>query len=536
MKNIYLFKLVVILEICFSVFHVMHAESETVENKGLQNDFFAFDLGVGFGKWSPQEQAKVLKEMGYDGIMYMGVHYLAVKQSAIKADGLKVYSLYVDCAPSKDTPYHASLIDGIKQLEGTETIIWLTISGKTSDEKAVSVVGELADEADKYGVRIALYHHAGFYVATARDALRLVNKIYRSNVGLSIDLCHELHAGNAKELPNIIKETVDKLFLVSINGADHSGGWDKLIQTLDKGNYDVLTFLKNLKSAGYTGPIGLQNFGLKGDDRDNLNKSMKAWKFFSMTIATEESGDIVFKPNFYAFQNGLGLGSIDSDAQALKKLGYDGVSQVFQGGSSLAQRIAVYDEYEMKVLSIYLKVMNKAIPVDVVKPLANREAMIELTINKITPQTVEAVRETVEMAERLNIKVALYPHHGFAVAKMSDAMDLIKKVNHPNLGVMFNLCHFLKNEDAGNLERVIDSAGSRLFAVSISGANLDGSSWKDLIKPLGQGSFPQARLLKHLKQIYFKGPIGLQCYGIEGDKFENLKASMNAWKSLSSNL
>jgi len=33
-------------------------------------EFFVFDNGVGRGKWTPEEQAKTLKELGYDGISY----------------------------------------------------------------------------------------------------------------------------------------------------------------------------------------------------------------------------------------------------------------------------------------------------------------------------------------------------------------------------------------------------------------------------------------------------------------------------------
>ena len=32
--------------------------------------FFAFDNGVGRGKWAPEKQAATLKALGYDGISY----------------------------------------------------------------------------------------------------------------------------------------------------------------------------------------------------------------------------------------------------------------------------------------------------------------------------------------------------------------------------------------------------------------------------------------------------------------------------------
>ncbi len=239
-----------------------------------------------------------------------------------------------------------------------------------------------------------------------------------------------------------------------------------------------------------------------------------------------------FRPKFFAFQNGVSFGSPQNEAKTLKELGYDGVSQVFVGGDKLAKQVAAYDKVGLDVLSIYLNVNDKPISPDAVKPLASRGALIELTIRKMTPDTVKAVRQTAEMASKMKIRVALYPHHGFAVATMPQALDLIDKVNHPNLGVMFNLCHFLRNEDAKELEAVLTKAGPRLFAVSTSGADLDGTGWNDLIKPLHQGTFPQKRLFATLKKLGFKGPVGLQCYGVKGDKRSNLKNSIAAWNKV----
>jgi sugar phosphate isomerase/epimerase len=237
-----------------------------------------------------------------------------------------------------------------------------------------------------------------------------------------------------------------------------------------------------------------------------------------------------FSPSFYAFQNGVGFGSPDDDAQMLKELGFDGVSQVMDKGVGLSTRVAAYEKVGLKVLSVYLNVNNKPIPADMVRPLKNRGALIELTVRKMTPQTVEAARQTAEMAAALNIRVALYPHFGFGIATMPQAMELIARVDHPNLGVMFNLCHFLKSEKAEDLEKVLHAAGSRLFAVSTAGADLDGKSWDALIKTLDQGDFPQERLLKALEQLNYKGPVGLQCYGVTGDLQTNLRNSMVAWK------
>ncbi len=212
---------------------------------------------------------------------------------------------------------------------------------------------------------------------------------------------------------------------------------------------------------------------------------------------------------FYAFQNGVSFGSFEKEAKVLKDLGYDGISQVFSGGKQLKARIAAYDKVGLKVLSIYLNVNDRPIDADVVKPLKDRGGMIELTIRKMTPKTVKAVRQTAEMAAKMKIRVALYPHHGFAVATMPQAMELIEKVDHPNLGVMFNLCHFLRNEKAEDLEQVLKKAGKRLFAVSTCGADIDGKGWGQLIQTLDKGTFPQQQPFSGFEETQLPGSGGV---------------------------
>lgn len=241
-----------------------------------------------------------------------------------------------------------------------------------------------------------------------------------------------------------------------------------------------------------------------------------------------------FKPEFYAFYNGVDFGSPENEAQTLKELGYEGISQVRE--DLLAERVAAYDKVGLKVLSIYLPIKEEPIDPKIFRPLANRGAMIELTVKKILPGTVEAIRQTAETAARMKIRVVIYPHYGQATATMPKALELIEKVNHPNLGVMFNLCHFLRGEKAEKLDSILEQASPHLFSVSTSGADLDGKDWGSLIQTLDQGSFHQARLLRKLKELDYQGPVCLQCYKIAGDKRTNLKTSMAAWKQILTDL
>jgi sugar phosphate isomerase/epimerase len=102
------------------------------------------------------------------------------------------------------------------------------------EQRAVAIVRDLADAAARHSMKITLYPHKGFYVATTEEALRLVGRIDRPNVGVTFNLCHELAAGHAARLPEIIRAAAPKLHFVSINGANPQGGWDELIRPLDE--------------------------------------------------------------------------------------------------------------------------------------------------------------------------------------------------------------------------------------------------------------------------------------------------------------
>ena len=89
-----------------------------------------------------------------------------------------------------------------------------------------------------------------------------------------------------------------------------------------------------------------------------------------------------FAPEFFAFRNGVNFGTPADNARTLKEFGYHGVSQIY-AGDPLADHVKAYEAAGLRVLSIYLDASTEAIPAEKVKPLANSNAMIELTIQKI---------------------------------------------------------------------------------------------------------------------------------------------------------
>ncbi|MCC6164331.1 MAG: DUF1080 domain-containing protein [Acidobacteria bacterium] len=245
-------------------------------------EFYVFDNGVGRGSWTPEQQASVLKELGYDGISYnyTNPEDLARWQKAFGAVDLKIYGLYVYTYIDRPEPFDPRLAEAIRMLAGTDTVVWITIrETKTTgdnDARAVANVRKVADIARKYGVKVALYGHAGFYVEHGVDSARIVAKAKRANVGATINLCHEYMSGVGDRLDATLKAVAPVSTRVSINGIDSpSRTW---VARLDQGDFDMVDYLQRLRAAGYSGPIGLQAYNVPGDPYTNLAANIATWR------------------------------------------------------------------------------------------------------------------------------------------------------------------------------------------------------------------------------------------------------------------
>lgn len=250
---------------------------------GLDQPLYVFDNGVGRGVLSIDEQVELAKRTGYAGVFYSGTKDIPQLIASHKARGMKILGIYTGMNLNDPQPsYDPGLPEAIRQLRGTGALITFTVNGRAADadEKSVKVIAEVCDMAEAAGLKVAIYPHYGFHVATIEDALRIIGKARRPNLGLVFNLCHWLRSGDEANLELRLRQAVRHTFMVSINGADRQGDWDRLIQTLDRGEYDVKAFLARFRAAGYRGPVGLQCYNVKGDREENLARSMKAWRSF----------------------------------------------------------------------------------------------------------------------------------------------------------------------------------------------------------------------------------------------------------------
>lgn len=243
---------------------------------------------------------------------------------------------------------------------------------------------------------------------------------------------------------------------------------------------------------------------------------------------------------FAPFDNGLNdFETYQDKVSVLKELDYTGTT--WRPGDT-KEFLNELEKADLKLYATYvvLRATPEACPIpqaviDEIQVLRGRDTFVWLTIVGETSDKIalEAIRTISSLAKANDLRVALYPHYGFKIDTVETSLRFAKLIDEPHVGVSFNLCHFLKQNDGAELEATLQSAASKLFLVSVNGADRGdprSMNWDQLIQPLGEGSFDTSRVLDLLDDISYNGPILLQCYNIDQPDSVHLQKSMAAWK------
>jgi len=245
------------------------------------NEFFAMDNALRDVK-SIADKAALLSELGYDGVTWRpGNTAEALKEMSARGVTMHAFKIHVDVSKEENTT--AIPVQDLKALKGTGAILWVTMQRKGgSDVDAVRELKRLNAVAKPMGLRIAIYPHINCHVETLEEALRVTDLVADDNVGVSLTLCHQLKLRGVQDLTPLLKRALPRLFIVQVSGAESGDtkamGWDKLIQPLGRGSYDVKGLLQVLKDLNYTGPIGVIGFGIKQPAKQHLKQSIAFWR------------------------------------------------------------------------------------------------------------------------------------------------------------------------------------------------------------------------------------------------------------------
>ena len=239
----------------------------------------------------------------------------------------------------------------------------------------------------------------------------------------------------------------------------------------------------------------------------------------------------------FVFDNGLtDIIGHDAKAALVAELGYQGVG--WRPGDTTGM-LAALDKHGVKMAATYVALKPSAGTVPVsdavireIDALKGQDTIVWLGIlgpkNSLTDEAaLKAIHQVADVAERNNLKVALYPHTGFYTDTAPECLRLARLANRKNVGVSFNLCHFLLQTDSSKLESEIREIAPLLYLVSLNGAN---DARKTPVLPLGEGSFDTRRLLRVLDEVDYKGLVGLQCFQVKAPARDHLTKSMEAWK------
>jgi len=234
--------------------------------------------------------------------------------------------------------------------------------------------------------------------------------------------------------------------------------------------------------------------------------------------------------------------------EMVKELGYAGIAfwpaNPKQQGNALKDLVTELSRNELAVFPVYFSIsvenareQNLPSIMEAVRVLGRYNGTIWLAITRENysslnayrdDDAVELITEIADDAEEQNVKVALYPHVDFWMDDVEDALRLARETNRRNVGVTFNLYHWLRTGDPADMEKLLSEVMPYLSVVTINGSSTAGS-----IEPLGEGTFDVYSFLKALNRLGFEGPIGLQGYAVQGDVHKNLKRSMETWRRYS---
>lgn len=257
----------------------------------LPNAFYAMDTSFQRPGLTPQEQLDLVRQLGCAGVAWHEQPAEQVKATVadLEQRGLTMLTIYClgTFSPQGDLTWSAHLPGILETLRGHGRIIWIHFKGKgpaidklAASEPVIAALRDLAEKAKANGLQVAIYPHYGEWTAHFADATRVARLVDRPNFGVTFNLCHCLAAGDGDRIGPLLQEAGPLLLTATICGADagvNGPQWNRLIQRLDQGTYDVAAVLRKLREIGFKGPIGFQGYHIPGDARAILTPTVQAW-------------------------------------------------------------------------------------------------------------------------------------------------------------------------------------------------------------------------------------------------------------------
>jgi sugar phosphate isomerase/epimerase len=136
----------------------------------------------------------------------------------------------------------------------------------------------------------------------------------------------------------------------------------------------------------------------------------------------------------------------------------------------------------------------------------------------------KAVKPIAEAAAKIGCTVALY-NHGSWFGDPENQLAIIKELNLPNVGIVYNLHH--GHDHLARMPELIKAMKPHLLAFNLNGMIPDGERKGKKIVPLGQGEL-DLKLMKLLADSGWSGPVGILGH-TNDDAEERLKDNLDGF-------
>ena len=200
---------------------------------------YAFDMEASDAQQrSLAEEAQMLRELGFDGVAYL--LWFDKPNSRLRQLGedldnnlrildqiglpLLGVGLTANVDPNAPHPYDPRLVEAMGKLKGRSLTVEVLLGGlPPGDERgtkpAITILRQLGDLATESRLRISVYHHTNSWAESFVHALRIAKQVDHPNVGVNFNLAHWLMVDGDKDLRAHLLGDVEKIFVVTINGA-----------------------------------------------------------------------------------------------------------------------------------------------------------------------------------------------------------------------------------------------------------------------------------------------------------------------------
>ena len=175
--------------------------------------------------------------------------------------------------------------------------------------------------------------------------------------------------------------------------------------------------------------------------------------------------------------------SLAEQVALLRNLGFDGVGYPLWLNDELDKNLAVLDQSGLDLFLVYTTIdLSKPEPVidpqvlAAIGKLKGRPVTVSVLLRGYPPgdprgeePALKALCTLGDAARDSGLRISIYHHTGDWTESLLFALQVVRKVDHPQVGVNFNLCHWLMIDGDKEYAPVLQKNADKLFAVTING-------------------------------------------------------------------